>query len=681
MLGTLAAHAYDFEADGIYYNITSEENKTVAVTEAGGDIEYSGNVVIPETVVNFGSKYTVTGIGPYAFLGCAALTNVEIPSSVTVIGFVSFRFCSSLECIKIPASVKEIGWLAFADCTSVEFITCDNPTPPAIDSTAFEGNKILAIYVPSESVKAYKAADVWKDYNIQDIQTKIDGFNTEFKVDSIYYHVTSLENKTVEVVSGDVEYSGDVVIPKTVTNSGIEFAVTSIGKSAFYKCFTLTSVDIQADILSISKEAFSDSWRLKSIKIPSTVTSIGENAFYECESLESIDLPESLTEIGKCAFQYCVSLDSINIPNLVSEIGYRVFAYCAALKDIEIPSSVISIGEEAFRNCGSLKNINIPASVTSIGDWAFLWSGLENIIISSPGTKIANAFQDCCYLKSAEIASAVIGHEAFYGCTALTNVVLKLSVTSIGDQAFNSCYSLESVDIPASLSYIGSGVFSGCWALKKINVSEDNMYYSSVDGVLYDKDKRTLMCYPGGLEGKFEIPNTVEKIGAWAFYQSAVSDIKIPASVSTIDLCAFYGSGLLSSVELPSSVTMIDNLAFYYCKSLETVKCNNTTPPTISSGTFDQSPIEVFYVPNEAVSAYKEADVWKYYNIQGSQKKLELMATGIENTTFSGSDTVICYTLQGMRVPGVRTMDDVKSLTPGVYICVQGNKATKVLVK
>jgi hypothetical protein len=304
MLGTLAAYAYDFEADGIYYKITSKENKTVEVTS--GVIDYSGDVVIPETVVNSGSKYTVTGIGPYAFVRCAALTNVEIPSSVTVIGYVSFRFCSSLECIKIPASVKEIGWLAFADCTSAEFITCDNPIPPSIDSTAFEGDKILAIYVPSESVKAYKAADVWKEYYIQDIQTKIDGFNTEFEVDGIYYHVTSLENRTVEVVSSDVEYSGDVVIPKTVTNSGIEFAVTSIGEYAFYKCFTLTSVDVQADLVSISKGAFSDSWRLTNINIPSTVTSIGENAFYECESLESIELPEALTEIGKCAFQYCL---------------------------------------------------------------------------------------------------------------------------------------------------------------------------------------------------------------------------------------------------------------------------------------------------------------------------------------------------------------------------------------
>jgi hypothetical protein len=222
--------------------------------------------------------------------------------------------------------------------------------------------------------------------------------------------------------------------------------------------------------------------------------------------------------------------------------------------------------------------------------------------------------------------------------------------------------------------------------MEDINVADDNMYYSSVDGVLYDKDKRTLMCYPGGLEGKFEIPNTVEKIGAWAFYQSAVSDIKIPASVNTIDLCAFYGSGLLTSVELPASVTMIDNLAFYHCESLETVKCNNPTPPTISYGTFDQSPIEVFYVPDGSVTAYKEADIWKDYNIQGYQNPSDLVPINSVNDIFvvdafgetpNGAVAIKCYTLQGVRVQGVRTIDDVKLLTPGIYI-VNGKK---VIVK
>jgi hypothetical protein len=711
MLGTFATYAYDFEANGIYYNITSKENKTVEVTS--GIIDYFGDVIVPEKVTYSDTEYTVISIGVSAFRWCESLTSIELPASLKTIGESAFLWCKSLTSIELPASLKTIGneafykctslksielptslteigesafygctsltsidlpasvtsicGRAFKGCTSVDFITCERTTPPTIESSTFEDDNILAIYVPSKSVDAYKRANVWKEYYIQDIQTKIDGFNTEFKVDGIYYHVTSLENKTVEVVSGDVEYSGDVVIPKTVTNSGVDYSITSIGEYAFYKCFTLTNVNIQADIVSIPNRAFSDSWRLKSIKIPSTVTSIGEYAFYECESLESIELPESLTEIGESAF-----------------------AYCTSLKDIEIPSSVISIGDEAFRNCGSLKNINIPASVTSIGDWAFLFSGLESIIISSPGTKIGEAFYECYYLKRAEIASAVIGPNAFYGCTALTDVVLKSSVSSIGDNAFYSCYSLESIDIPASVSYIGSGAFSGCWAMEDINVADDNMYYSSVDGVLYDKDKRTLMCYPGGLEGKFEIPNTVEKIGAWAFYQSAVSDIKIPASVSTIDLCAFYGSGLLTSVELPASVTMIDNLAFYHCESLETVKCNNPTPPTISYGTFDQSPIEVFYVPDGSVTAYKEADIWKDYNIQGYQNPSDLAPISGANDIIIANDlgeipngkaAISCYTLQGVRVPGVRTIDDVKSLTPGVYICRQGKKTTKVVVK
>ena len=141
LLCSMSVSAEDFEVDGIYYNITSQADKTVAVTYRGDDYydysnEYSGEVKIPESVTYSGNTYSVTSIGENAFHGCWNLTSVELPNSVTSIGEHAFERCSSLTSVEIPNSVTSIGSEAFFYCDNLTSVEIPNSVT-SIGSSAF----------------------------------------------------------------------------------------------------------------------------------------------------------------------------------------------------------------------------------------------------------------------------------------------------------------------------------------------------------------------------------------------------------------------------------------------------------------------------------------------------------------------------------------------------------------
>ena len=150
----------------------------------------------------------------------------------------------------------------------------------------------------------------------------------DFEVDGIFYNISSIEELTVEVTSGDNLYRGNIIIPEEVVFKGKTLKVTNIGNSAFHGCSYL-----------------------KSITIPNSVTNIGNSAFYGCSDLNSITIPNSVTNIGNSAFHSCDDLTSVTIGNGVRSIGESVFSFCSNLTSITIPNSVTSIGDWAFFDC------------------------------------------------------------------------------------------------------------------------------------------------------------------------------------------------------------------------------------------------------------------------------------------------------------------------------------------
>ena len=220
------------------------------------------------------------------------------------------------------------------------------------------------------------------------------------KINGIYYNLVS-KVKTAEVTSNPNNYSGKVVIPKTVTYGGKEYIVTSIGDKAFY-CSDITS-----------------------LTIPNSVTSIGDRAFY-CSEITSVIIPNSVTSIGELAFAGCSDLTSVTISNSVTSINYATFMNCSGLTSVSIPNSVTSIGSAAFYNCSSLTSVTISTSVTSIG---------------------MEAFYNCSSLTSIVIPNSVtsVGWNAFYGCNNLTTITIGSGVTDIGSKSFSQCPELSDV--------------------------------------------------------------------------------------------------------------------------------------------------------------------------------------------------------------------------------------------
>ena len=385
---------------------------------------------------------------------------------------------------------------------------------------------------------------------------------------------------------------------KSVTiNSG----VTSIGNYAFKSCTSLTSVKISDSVTRIRQDAFNGCTSLTSVTIPDSMKSIGDRAFEDCSSLTNVTIPESVTSIGTSVFYGCTLLQTIAVSEdnsyfssdsygvLYNKYKSTLIQYPVGNERIAytIPDSVTRISDDAFLRCISLTSVTISDSVTSIGILAFAYcTSLTSVTIPESVTSIGYyAFTNCTSLSSVAIGNGLtsIGYGAFEKCTSLTSMTIPDSVTSIGGSAFSGCTSLTSVTIGDGLTSIDEGrtgfvvddvAFRVCTSLQTIAVSEDNSYFSSDSyGVLYNKDKSTLIQYPVGNERiTYTIPDSVTRIRECAFSRcTSLTSVTIGNSVTSINRDTFEGCTSLASVTIPASVTSIGYYAFWYCTSLKDV--------------------------------------------------------------------------------------------------------------
>ena len=343
------------------------------------------------------------------------------------------------------------------------------------------------------------------------------------EIDGINYELVSNTKEATVIKKNSGKYTGNVVIPASVTYDGVEYSVTGTGYAAFYECSSMTS-----------------------ITIPNSVTVIGIMTFIGCTGLTSVHISDIAA--------WC----KITIPNYYDNpLNYAHHLYLGEeeIKDLVIPNSVTSIGNYTFQYCSGLTSVSIPNSVKNIGNSAFLGcSGLTSVTIGNGVTSI--------------------GGNAFGGCSSLTSITIPNSITSIGGSAFINCTSLTSIIIPNSVTSIGGSAFSGCYFHYSSFINNSTLMNSNnwgatlvdketEDGLLI-KDNTIVKCRPWAIS--VTIPNSVTSIGGSAFYECYyLTSVTIGNSVTNIGYEAFYNCSGLTSVTIPNSVTSIGGSAFEHC--------------------------------------------------------------------------------------------------------------------
>ena len=396
----------------------------------------------------------------------------------------------------------------------------------------------------------------------------------DFEVDGIYYSKNS-DGTSVAVTYGfwpwydsdDRSYSGNVIIPSSVTYDSTTYRVTGIHSYAFQDCFGLTSVTIPESVTTIDHYAFSGCSALTSVTIPESVTTIGYGAFEGCSALTSVTINsndivssqemysrfgpqvqeyvigDGVTAIGYRAFASCSALTSITIPESVTSIGSYAFSYCSNLTSVTIPESVTTIGYRAFYGCSALTSVTIPESVTTIGYDAFL------LCTSLP-------VEDNLRYADTYLVEAVDGTQSTYN--------IKEGTKWIGSGAFSFLSNLTSITIPSSVTNIHYEAFMFCPNLTTVTVSEGNTVYDSrngCNGIIETASNTLIMGFRNTV-----IPNSVTTIGEYAFFfREDLTSITIPEGVTEIGHNAFFGCSGLTSVTIPNSLTTIGPDAFEGC--------------------------------------------------------------------------------------------------------------------
>ena len=553
LLCAISASAEEFSADGIYYNITDSEKLTVAVTYRGSSSnshrnEYTGSVVIPETVTYNNQTYSVTSIGKDAFRSCSSLASVTIGNGVTSIGDDAFY---------------NTAWY--------------NNQP---DGIVYVGNFACGY----KGTMPYNASIVIADGTLAIADYAFSNYST-LKSVSFPNSVTSI---------GYSAFSGC----SSLTSVTIPDGVTSIGTSAFHGCSSLTSVTIPDGVTSIGSYAFCDCRSLTSITIPNSITSIGNSAFDGCSSLASVTIGNGVTSIGSYAFSSCTGMDSLSIYAVDIDIDIKAFNNCtikiiylnlrqieymsidnSKIQQIVLGDSVVNISDEAFKDCNGLKSLVIGKNTKSIGNWAFYnCSNLTSLTIPNSVVNIGDyAFRYGSNLASVTIGNGVtsIGVWAFYGCSSLTSITIPDGVTIIGDGAFSNCSNLTSITIPNSVTSIGDGAFYECSSLTSIT-----------------------------------IPQKLACINNHVFTNcSKLSYVSIGNSIKSIGKSAFHNCRNLNSLTLPESVETIDQYAFAGC-NFKKLYCLPELIPIAHSEAFYNTDIDTLYVPEKLINHYKAYAPW-----------------------------------------------------------------------
>ena len=414
--------------DGVAYRI---DDKGAYVQAA---IMTESEICLAENVAFEGAQYPLYKIADNAFAGNGSITLVTV-----------------------PATVETIGSNAF-DGVTYPIIKIKATTPPVLASKL----PMLSAIVPPASVKAYKAANYWKEMTIigegkNDIEV-----TTSATVDLTEAIMTQAKITPASVTSIKVHgpLTNDDIINALNTNMRSCYAIDlsdaeieALPDGAFNGKIGLLEITLPAGLKAIGNNAFNGCFALRNeVTIPAGVETIGSNAFAGCKNAKfNPALPETLTAIGDYAFQNCANLYAVTLPASLQTIGDHAFE-ASNVQEAVLPAGLKTIGAYAFRKCSNITRVTLPDGLTTLGE---------------------GAFQQCEALVTADLMNPMeitsIPRYAFDGCSGLRNVYLPFFIEAVGDYAFRGCASLRQIQFVAPTKTIGAYAFSGCQAISVIS--------------------------------------------------------------------------------------------------------------------------------------------------------------------------------------------------------------------
>ena len=490
----------------------------------------------------------------------------KIPDGVESIEQAAFAQVNGLTAIELNG-VKKLAKGAFDKAVKLRNVLL-GPSVDTIEDGAFGGNNDLAAF-------------------------DVDPANPNYTADNGVIYTKNKEELVLFPAGKAGEYT---TLPTT----------KKIRNRAFYYAQKVTKVNFNSNLEVIDNDAFQATTKLENItfEAPAKIKTIGTFAF-QGSGLTELNIPASLEVVSWSAFG-STKLKKVTVADgsQLQSINKAAFNGCKDLEEFtfEGSSTLNEIQVDAFSGDDKLKSFVIPEKVTVLERGAFNGaSGLETITFKQPATM------------------TVIGEGAFQYAKALKRIELPSTVTTISKDAFNTCSSLTEVVIPASVTTIDATGFQECAKLEKFTVDKNNPVYSSVDGFLLSKDKKTLVSFPPAKANTYYtmLPPTIETIGKQAFYfVQALENVTIPEKVKKIEDFAFDRVGNLNTIAFLGKTPITD-----------------VAPSAFNPANVDKSKIDLS-VRKDAKAAFDSNPLWSQFRTRGVSFFKETNGTGNGTTEY-----------------------------------------------
>lgn len=464
----------------------------------------------------------VTDIGQACFAG-GQISKVTLPGTLRTIGKNAFFSSAELKAIDIPGSVETIGASAFEE-TGLKEVTIGNGVT-SIGEEAFLSCPMTTVMLP-ESVTSIGAHAIGYVYQARDYQ-KIEGFIIrgvpgstahQYAANNSLAFASSTGPIANIITASDIHVYVDDSKAQTVALNA-----SALGGATLSYRSDNASVTVSTNGIATVAKGFKGTAKI-------TITTAETDLYLQTSKMITL----TVSGAGGTFENLTWKLDDEGTLTISGsgEMGhassYPWEAYQTTVRKLIVETGVTSIESHAFSYFKALETVKLSDTVVSIGE------------------------------------------SAFFMCEALTNLSLGSSLQTVGRFAFNWCENLEQITLPASVRSIDGTAFESCLKLQNIYVNSGNTSYCDINGVLYQKNRQTLVCFPAARTGTYTVPSGVKALGESAFAYSELTQLVLPNGLTTIGaLCFRYSQ--ISQLELPSTLTELGKYAFMTSSGLKNI--------------------------------------------------------------------------------------------------------------